>query len=113
VQQSYAVPKFGGDVLNYVVSWGELDAMTAQEQAAVNLTKAQGDAVVMSLGAIGSEDIRKRIINDPDSGYAGLSDELPPMPDTMKDPNDPDSPAAGPIAPKPRIQSPSIGPKGA
>jgi uncharacterized protein len=116
VQQSYVVPKFGGKVLNIIVSWAELDAMTAQEQAAVNLTRLQGDAVGISIGALGADDARKRLVNDPDSGYAGISETLPPMPDLAGgggDPNDPDNPDNGPIAPKPRIQAANIGPKGA
>lgn len=120
LQKSHVIPKFGGELVNYVVAWPELDAMTAQEQAAVNLTKLQGDAVGISIGALGSEDARKRLVNDPNSGYAGMSETLPPMPDTAdgesgagNDPNDPDNPNKGPIAPKPRIQSASIATPGA
>lgn len=92
--KSHVMPKFGTQPFTVDVSWNELDAMTAEEVAKVNLAKAQTDTALQLLGAIDAQDVRNRLINDPDSGYNGLPEELPPMPDTI-DPNDPEADAEG------------------
>lgn len=56
------------------VAWGSLDAMTAAEQATVNKTKADTDAVLVNAGALDGADVRARLISDPDSGYNGIPD---------------------------------------
>ena len=51
-------------------------------QAALRKTEADTDAVLSELGAIGPEDVRKRIAADPDSPYHGLElNDLPERPD--------------------------------
>lgn len=77
---SHVVPKFGIKRFKLNISWNELDALTEQEKAAVNVAKLQGDEIATSLMAIDAQEVRDRLIADPDSGYAGLSAKLPPMP---------------------------------
>jgi phage-related protein (TIGR01555 family) len=71
------------------VNWNELDAMTAAEQAEVNATKATTGLALIQGGVIDSQIEHTRIVNDKNSGYSGMPEEVPPMPD---DPN-PDGPA--------------------
>jgi len=57
------------------ISWKPLDTPTAAERADINLKKAQTDqALSAGAGAISPEEIRERLIQDPDSGYANLTD---------------------------------------
>jgi len=90
VMRSYIAPKFGIKPFSTGVSFGTLDSMTAAEQATVNYTKAQTDALLVTAGAIDGEDIRGRVIADPDSGYNGISDEIPEAPevDETAEPDD-------------------------
>jgi len=86
VMKSYIEPKFGVNK-RVDISWNELDAMTAQEQAAVNATKAATGAALVASGAIEPRDETGRLIADPQSGYSGL--QIPP-------PEPPPSPAGAP-----------------
>ncbi|HWE98840.1 MAG TPA: DUF1073 domain-containing protein [Caulobacteraceae bacterium] len=73
--------------------WGEIDEDIAHEwvplwqldqaaEAAVQKTKADTDAVLMDAGALAAEEVRKRLANDPKSGYHGLDvDDVPEPPD--------------------------------
>lgn len=56
------------------------NSLTAEEQANINKTKADTDAVLANAGAIDGFDIRQRIINDRDSGYTGIEDIVPDGP---------------------------------
>lgn len=56
------------------ISWKPLDTPTAAERATINLTKAQTGAQLQASGAIGPEDERQRVIDDPDSGYVSVTD---------------------------------------
>lgn len=78
--QSEIVPKYGMKRFAVTVAWNPLDALTAKEQAEVNLAKSQNDAVLVDIGSIDAQDSRDRIITDPNSGYSGLSSKLPPLP---------------------------------
>ncbi len=76
VIKSIIMPEFQVGEFRTQVCWEKLDAMTAEEKAAINKAKAEtGNALIMS-GAIDGQDERKRIINDPDSGYNGLLDQI-------------------------------------
>lgn len=70
--KSEVAPKFKVKPFSTTVSWNSLDAMTADELANVNKTRAETDNILMTSGAIDGEDIRNRIINDPKSGYNGM-----------------------------------------
>ena len=75
--RSEIMPKYGIEVFNTEVSWKPLDAMTAKELAELNKFKAENDNILMQCGALDGADVRQRIINDPESGYSGMSDEVP------------------------------------
>lgn len=63
------------------ISWNPVDSPTAEEQAQINLVKAQTGNALVTSGAIDGVDERERIIMDKDSGYSGISDEVPEQPD--------------------------------
>jgi phage-related protein (TIGR01555 family) len=63
------------------IRWNSLDTLTAQEQAQVNLIKAQSDEVYVGLGAIAGEDVRKKLQMDKDSGYDGIDGDMPEQPE--------------------------------
>ena len=65
-------PEFGIAPFSTTVSWNSLDEMTGEEQAALNKSKAEGDEILLNVGAIDADEVRERIIKDPDSGYSGL-----------------------------------------
>lgn len=75
VMRSFVAPKTGGAVAT-TVAWNALDTPTAKEMADTNLVKAQTGAALIDSGALTSEDERKRIATDKESGYhsLGLSD---------------------------------------
>lgn len=51
------------------LNWLPLDTPTAEELAATNLAKAQAGQVLITSGAISSEDERQRVATDKTSGY--------------------------------------------
>jgi phage-related protein (TIGR01555 family) len=57
------------------VQWKPLDAMTAEELAILNKTKAETGQILMTSGAIDGNDERQRLIVDSESGYNGMVDE--------------------------------------
>ena len=59
--------------VSLIASWPELDAMTEQERADVNMKKAQTDQILLEAGAIDGQMINDRITKDPDSGYEGMA----------------------------------------
>ncbi|MGN0016030.1 MAG: anti-CBASS protein Acb1 family protein [Candidatus Avelusimicrobium sp.] len=58
-------------------TWISLYEPTPKEQADINLIKANTDAVLHSVGALGNDDIAKRISADKTSGYDGI--EVPEL----------------------------------
>ena len=80
--RSYIAPEHNIEPFETSVAWNSLDAMTAKEQSEVNLNKAQTDNALSQAGAIDAVDIRKRIVNDKESGYNGLiAEEDVPQPE--------------------------------
>lgn len=75
VMRSFVAPK-GEKAVATTIAWNPLDTPTAKELAETNLTKAQAGQALIQSGALTSEDERKRIATDKDSGYhsLGLSD---------------------------------------
>lgn len=72
--------------------WGEIDPDLTFEfvslweldeagKSAVQKTKADTDAVLAQEGAIGPDDIRKRVAGDPESPYHGLNGDAPGVPE--------------------------------
>lgn len=75
VMRSFIAPK-GVESVTTTVVWNPLDTPTAKELADTNLVKAQAGQALIQSGAISSEDERKRVATDKESGYhsMGLSD---------------------------------------
>jgi phage-related protein (TIGR01555 family) len=87
VIRSCIVKDFSIAPFSTVVKWNALDAMTAKEQMELNKSKAETAVAYASTGAIDAEDIRANLIADPQSGYSGISPEVP-EPDLFNAPND-------------------------
>jgi phage-related protein (TIGR01555 family) len=85
--RSEIAPKFGIDDFETDIQWNALDARTEEEQALINKAKAETGVMFMDRGVIAPEEERKRIINDPLSGYNGIGEEMEGDPD--EDPNNP------------------------
>jgi phage-related protein (TIGR01555 family) len=85
--RSEIAPKFNIEPFNTTVTWKPLDAMTAKELAELNKMKAETGGLLMNAGAIDGMDERQRVINDPESGYTGLVDEMP-IEEILSDPNE-------------------------
>lgn len=83
VMRSYVAPKLGIEPIDTFVMWNPLDTPTANELAQTNLAKAQTGQQLVQSGAISSEDERKRIAMDKDSGYHALG-----LDDIEEEPND-------------------------
>lgn len=78
---SEIAPKFNIAPFKVSVAWASLDAMTAEEQAELNKIKSETDNNLLNAGAIAPDEIRDRVIKDPDSGYSGLIGEAPDLED--------------------------------
>ena len=74
--RSEIAPKFGIEPFHTSITWNPLDAMTAEEKAKLNRDKAETGKILVETGAIDGQDERERVINDPDSGYNGLTEEI-------------------------------------
>jgi len=57
------------------ISWKPVNAMSAKELGEINKLRSETGQTLITSGAIDGNDERKRVINDPDSGYTGLLDE--------------------------------------
>ena len=87
--RSVICPKHGVAPFSTTVVWAELDSMTAVEQAELNKKKAEGDKVLLEVGAIDADEVRDRLIVDPDSGYSGLVAGAPePAKDLQEEPRE-------------------------
>jgi phage-related protein (TIGR01555 family) len=73
--RSEIAPKFKIKPFETSVRWETLDSVNAVEMATINKLKAEAGQVLLVSGAIDGIDERKRIINDPESGYNGILDE--------------------------------------
>lgn len=81
--RSVICPQFNIPPFDFDVTWSALNSVDAKEQAEINKMKAETSAVLITAGAIDGEDVRKTIINDPDSGFNGL--DIDDMPDPIDD----------------------------
>lgn len=59
------------------IVWNPCDVPSAQELADVNLKKAQTDGALVDAGALDTLDVRKRLVEDKESGYNGLAIVVP------------------------------------
>lgn len=81
------------------------------DQATIQKTQADTDAVLVGMGAIDPSEVRQRLIDDPDNGYHSLEaiDVIPPSPEDM-DPQPPqDDPNADPSG-NPQANDPKADP---
>jgi len=83
--------------LSTSVVWAPLDSPTATELATTNKTKAEADAALVTAGAIDAIDVRNRIRQDRDSGYYGIEEATPELPDEPVTENVPGAVAADSI----------------
>lgn len=74
-----------------VAEWEPVAPLSAKEKAEINEINARTGASLSASGAIDGHDERQRIIADKHSGYNGIPDEVPEMPDQQpaqeKEPN--------------------------
>jgi phage-related protein (TIGR01555 family) len=77
VIRSIIAPKMGVAPFSTEITWKPCDSPTAEEQATLNKTKAETDAILINSGAIDGFDARQRLVNDPDSGYNGMPEVVP------------------------------------
>jgi phage-related protein (TIGR01555 family) len=85
--KSEIAPKFNMAPFSTEVKWRPLNSVTDKEQAEINYLKSQTSALLIQNGAIDAEDERQRLIADPNSGYSGMSAEMP-EPDDEQDYDD-------------------------
>jgi uncharacterized protein len=79
--RSVIAPKFGLDLKRTTeINWRPTDSMTAKEEAEVNEIKSRAAANYVSAGAIDGYDVRRNLIDDPDSGYTGIEEMVPDGP---------------------------------
>jgi hypothetical protein len=83
LMRSEITPKFNTEEFKIKIKWEPLKSATAEELANVNKFNAETDLTLSQTGAISGEDIRQRLISDPDSGYNGI--EMYDIPDEMPD----------------------------
>lgn len=56
------------------ISWRPVDSPTAKELAELNNLKAQSYGALVMAGAIDGDDVRFRLVNDPDSGFHDMGE---------------------------------------
>lgn len=61
-----------GNDVEVVAVWNPVSSPNAKEQAEINLINAQRDNALMLSGGVDANDIRRRLIADPNSGFTGL-----------------------------------------
>lgn len=73
--RSVIAPRFGLDPKRTTeIDWRATDSMTAKEEAEVNYIKSQTAANYANAGALDGLDVRRNIINDPQSGFTGIEE---------------------------------------
>lgn len=73
--KSDILPNFEIDPFEIEICWVPLDALTELEQAQINKTKSETDEAYMRTGVFSGEEIKKKVINDPQSGFNGMAYE--------------------------------------
>lgn len=72
-----AMSDFKNPGLKIKIVWEPIDKPSAMELAELNDKKADTDTKLQATGAIDGQDIRKRVIEDENSGYTGIEFEVP------------------------------------
>jgi phage-related protein (TIGR01555 family) len=86
--RSHVAPKFGVAPFETFISFNELDPETAKEKSERQFQDSQRDKNYSDTGALDGIDVRKRLIEDKDSGYNGIEAAIPegPRPISIIDP---------------------------
>ncbi len=71
LMKSAILPEFGKEYEVDVV-WNPVKVESRKEKAEINEINSRTDKNYIESGAISQEEVRLRLINDPDSGYSGL-----------------------------------------
>jgi phage-related protein (TIGR01555 family) len=69
------------------INWNPADSPTALELAQIRLTNAQADQIYMAEGAVSQEEVRGKLGKAQDSGYTGISQDLPDVSFEQADPD--------------------------
>lgn len=73
--RSVIAPKFAlNPKRSTEINWRATDSMTAKEQADVNEIKSRTAKNYVDAGSLDALDVRRNIINDPDSGFTGIEE---------------------------------------
>lgn len=86
--RSNIAPKFGVAPFSVEINWNPTDSPTAAELAEINSKKAATDKTLADAGAIDGVDIRRRLINDKDSEYNGIEEEVPGQIEAIGEPTE-------------------------
>jgi phage-related protein (TIGR01555 family) len=66
-----------GIVRDYTINFSEIDTPTEKERAEINSMEAQTAAVLVNAGVISPDEVRNKLIKNPDSGFNDIEDDLP------------------------------------
>lgn len=66
-----------GIVRDYTINFKEIDTPTEKERAEINSMEATTAATLVNAGVLSPEEVRDKLIKDPDSGFNDITDELP------------------------------------
>lgn len=60
----------------FTVKFDEIDTPTEKERAEINEIQARTDATLVQAGVIAPDEVRQKLINDENSGYNGIDEEI-------------------------------------
>lgn len=60
----------------FTVKFDEIDTPTEKERAEINEIQARTDATLVNAGVLAPDEVRQKLINDENSGYNGLEEEI-------------------------------------
>jgi hypothetical protein len=66
-----------GIIRDYTINFKEIDTPTEKERAEINSMEATTAATLVNAGVLSPEEVRDKLIKDPDSGFNDITDELP------------------------------------
>ncbi len=82
--RSEICPKFKIEPFETTVVWSALNSVDAKEQAEINKLSGETAAGYIAAGVVDGEDVRKVLINNPDSGFSGLDSDKVSEPDNTE-----------------------------
>lgn len=78
-------PEFKIPSFSITATWNPLDSTTSKSKAENNKANAEADATLVGAGILSPDEPRKRLANDPNSGYNGLISEESSMEDPLSE----------------------------